>query len=220
VRKWKVILFLLVWQVMSFKGYAVESKGGSWVGTFTNTSISKVFSLWAESQLRFTFNTNGVSQLLYRFGLEQQNLSENHKLAYLYAFIRTSPFKEHRFALQHIMKYGKFIGLSFSHRVRLEGRFLEGDFENSARFRYFLRGDQAFGKGKFGFVFWNEFFLNLTREKWTGDKTFDQNRLFLGIKNKVFDNNRFELGYLNQYIPRKSINVMQHLVVLYYFFKS
>lgn len=219
MKRLRWISILLASQLFLFNSYAVESRGGAWLGTFTDTSISKSFSVWAETQLRYSFYIGGMGQTLYRLGFLQKNLGEKHQLGYLYAFIQTSIIKEHRFTFQHVMKYGKFIGQSFAHRMRIEGRFPEKVIKNSVRLRYLIRADQQ-TDSKFKFVFWDELFINLTREFWTGNRSINANRLFVGLKRGIGEGNRVEFGYLNQFIPRNKIKVMQHLFVFYYFYKS
>lgn len=197
---------LLVFSLTS--AFATDHRPGAWLGTFAQKKLGSYFSLWAETQLRYNLESGKNEQILYRPGILQK-LNERHQLGYLFAYIQSDNVKEHRFALQHVQQYGNFLNAKFSSRSRLEARFIEDDSDDAARFRYLLRMD------KNTFIAWNEVFLNLTNDDWTGNRTFDRNRLFLGFK-KEYADWRIEYGYLNQFVPRKK-DVMEHIATVYFF---
>ena len=60
---------------------------------------------------------------------------------------------------------------------------------------------------------WDEIFLNLTEDRWTGNRHFERNRAFLGLRQN-YNGFTFEYGYLNQYVPRSSGRVMEHILSL------
>ena len=66
-------------------------------------------------------------------------------------------------------------------------------------------------------VSWNEVFLNLSDDGFSGNRFFDRNRFFLGLRKDFYDS-FIEFGYLNQYATRSSGDLMEHLGVLYVFF--
>ncbi len=219
MNKWKSLILLTLFQFSIFKTYAANSEPGAWLGTFADTSISKVFSVWAETQMRWGFYDGGVTQLLYRVGLIQNNLGDKHRLGYLYGYVRTEDLKENRFTLQHTMNYENFLDLSFSHRLRLEARYFGGYTGAYPRFRYLLRAEQP-STNNFNLVIWDEIFINLNNKELTGGQVIDQNRFCIGLKHGILGNNRYEFGYLNQYFPRKSLDFMQQVLVFYYFFED
>ena len=206
-----LILSLLLIQ----SAFATTNREGFWYGTFANKSLTDKFSYWIEGQLRYRVDQGQVGQFLYRTGLIQK-LNSNHSLAYLYAHIRSRGFYEHRLALQHGMKYGSLLNHKFSHRVRFEFRDLEDNDKNATRFRYLLRADQNKEQG-FSLVVWDEVFINTTKTTWNGNDSMDRNRFFLGFKYPFLSKNRMEFGYLNQYIPRDSGDISEHLLVAYLF---
>ncbi|NQZ18061.1 MAG: DUF2490 domain-containing protein, partial [Bdellovibrionales bacterium] len=182
--------------------------------TFSKKEITEGYYGWIEGQLRYGFDQGGVNQFLYRTGL-LVDVAENHQLGFLYAFIQAGIQKEHRFALQHVQKYGQALGLSMSHRVRLEYRTLEISDVEAGRFRYLSRAEGE-TKPSPTLVVWDEVFINTTRDSWTGNMGFDRNRLFIGVKTKIY-NIRGEFGYLNQYVPRDSGDISEHIATFYFF---
>jgi hypothetical protein len=69
--------------------------------------------------------------------------------------------------------------MKFSGRSRMEFRMLEDSPDDSLRFRYQLRGQQALTP-LLDLVVWDEPFINLTKDEWTGERTFERNRFFIG----------------------------------------
>lgn len=199
----------------SFNIYAETSKNSGWIGTFSKKEVSKNYSSWIEAQLRYGLDQGGVDQILYRTGVLYR-LSQNQEIGILYAFIQAGIQKEHRFTLQHSQKYGRLLSLNFSHRARLEGRFLEDSGDDAGRLRFLIRGEEELSPSP-SFVIWDEVFINTTSDSWTGDYALNRNRLFVGIKVKIFDS-RSEVGYLNQYVRRNSGDVSEHIATIYWFF--
>ena len=194
---------------------ASENTTSGWLGTFTKKDLSEKYSFWAETQLRYSIEDGGTNQLLYRFGL-LRTLNNEHEIGFLYAFIQSSQLKEHRLTLQHSQKYGEWGGFNFSSRARLEARFLEDSDDDASRFRFLIRKERSLNSDC-SFVSWNEIFINITDDAWTGQRTFERNRLFVGLKSSVL-NSKVEFGYLNQFVPRVSMDVFEHTLVAYLFF--
>lgn len=199
----------------SLETWAATSKNSGWLGTFSKKEITENYKAWVEAQMRYGFDQGGANQILYRTGL-LYDLSPRHEFGFLYAFIQTGLQKEHRFTVQHSQKYGEWLSLNFSHRMRLEARFLEDNDDDAGRFRYLIRGEGELQSTP-SFVLWNEVFVNTSVDSWTGDYTLDRNRLFVGFKIKVF-NSRTEIGYLNQFVRRRSGDVSEHVATMYWFF--
>jgi hypothetical protein len=66
-------------------------------------------------------------------------------------------------------------------------------------------------------LIWDEPFLNITQEEWTGKRVFERNRVFLGTVLK-WEEIKIEFGYLNQLIPRENKTIQEHSLVGYFFF--
>ena len=190
---------------------AGEDATGTWFGTMIKRPLSKKYFLWAETQVRYVFDIGQTSQLIYRAGL-LESLSSEHEIGYLYAHIQGTANVENRLTFQHTQQYGPRNGYHFSGRSRIEARFLENSHDDAARVRYNLRSMSSKNEG-YRPVISNEIFINLTRDNWTGDRDIDRNRLFFGLNKKIHDF-QIEFGYLNQFVPRKSKDMQDHVAVV------
>jgi len=217
----RILLFLLLIQ----SAMAGDNKFRFWLGTFGSGQLTDSTTFNIETQVRYgqdTRNRSGfvsrVNQILYRTGFITQ-FTENSRIGALYGYIQSTNLKEHRYTFQHQLNYGVFNGYSLSHRIRVEGRFLENQREDSIRYRYLLRfqNDGGLGVGSnFTFFLLNEIFINSNKRSWNGDKRFERNRLFIGFTRKLKDV-RIEIGYLNQLVPRKTRNTIEHIAVFNFF---
>ncbi len=198
--------------------FAAETSYDGWYGFFNKSQLNDRFSWWTETQLRHDLGRNEMQQALIRTGLLLK-VSENAELGFLYAYINSDTAKEHRFALQHSMKYGVFGPAIFSHRMRLEHRTRENVRNLPNRFRYLLRAQQNTNH-KIKAVVWDEVFLNMAKDRQIRNNTFGINRLFAGGRYSISKTFNVEAGYLNQYIDRPGRNLMEHVFVIYFFFNS
>jgi len=217
----RLTLFLLFSLFSIGKTFATErSEQRIWLGLVAKKKITEHYNLWAETQLRYDETHQTMNQTLNRFGL-LRSLNEHHEVGLLFAFIQTGLMKEYRPALQYLYQNNGIIN-SFSIRNRLEGREIEdsktisGSEADSLRFRTQFRWSQTLNS-IYDLVFWDEPFLNLTHEKWTGNRLIERNRLFLGTRIKS-EHIHFEVGYMNQYIPRNDVSMHEHTLVSYIFF--
>jgi hypothetical protein len=209
-------LFLVIFFVFPLALVAsVDHKEGAWLGLLHKKSLTADNFLWVEAQLRYDFSTPTMQQTLYRFG-GLRKLNENHEVGLLYAFVQTGLRKEHRPTLQHSQKLSFWKDLQLSSRTRLESRFLEKSDEDSWRLRYLIKVQKTL-KEKLALVVWEEPFLNLTQDSWTGNRTFERNRFFLGLRQPLLDMN-MEWGYLNQYIPRHQSSASEHIFSVFLFY--
>ncbi len=187
-----------------------EQKG--WMGLFAKKPIyENKYSLWQEVQLRYDFENGEMGQSMIRFGMLRP-LNEHHEVGALMGYIVTgSTTKEYRPTLQHLYfqtnedKY-------FSFRSRLEWRDLENNSSNSVRLRLSPNYRWSF-KEKTALAVWDETFFNLTKEGWTGNRLFERNRFFVGLRHDR-PGFVFEYGYLNQYVPRHVRDTVEHILVL------
>jgi hypothetical protein len=120
--------------------------------------------------------------------------------------VKAREYPEYRGTLQ--AQHIKVIGLSkISNRIRLEYRDIKdaaGNFEQVFRGRYMLRYQQLlthieYDKNSIYSAISDEVFIN-GGSATTGYKTFDQNRVFLGLGYNITTNIAIETGYLNQYV--------------------
>lgn len=156
-------------------------------------------------------------QLLIRPGINYA-ISPTVALSAGYAYVRTEPygelpvpaeFDEHRIWEQVSVKT-KVLGLEWTHRVRLEQRWIEelnkdNSFNNwrmENRFRYMLRTQVPLGStGRSYLAVWDEVFLNFGGN--IVKNNFDQNRAFLGFGYKITPTTRLEVGYMEQTVQRR-----------------
>jgi hypothetical protein len=187
---WALILCLFG----TSKGLAeTNDDPNGWYGFFSKTELSKKYSWWTETQLRYNFDAQTMGQTLVRTGLLRS--IGRSELGLLYAYIETGEVQEHRLAFQHAMNYGGVFD-RFSHRIRYEFRSLEVGGSISDRFRYLLRyaGPKVFTNSSL--VVWDEIFLNVDSNQNDQIDHLDRNRFFLGFRIPV-KNLSLEVGYLN-----------------------
>jgi len=209
-------LFLVFFVFVSISKTFADSREEqrTWLGLFMRKKMTTDYDLWAETQLRHDESHQTMNQTLNRFGV-LKNLSEHHEIGFLFAYVQSATAKEYRPTLQYVYKNNGELN-SFSMRNRLEGRDIEKNYANSMRFRSQIRLAHVLNP-KYDLVIWDEPFVNLTHEQWTGNHIFERNRAFLGTRVK-FENISFEVGYMNQFVPKEPHNVTEHILTTYFFF--
>lgn len=208
----KITIFIML---VSSQLYAAEDTNDLWYGFFNKKTLNSSYAWWTEAQLRYDLDDSTTQQTLFRTGLLKE-LRAKTEIGFLYAFIQSESNKEHRFALQHVQKYAELMRMNMSHRIRLEVRTIENSTNLPERFRYLLRLQQD-TESKWNFVVWDEVFINLSQDEASQIETIERNRLFLGYRFSKLKDLKLELGYLNQYVPRKNKNLMEHILALYIF---
>ena len=184
--------------------FSQGSDFGNWMIYFGNNKLNEKFNIHNEVQYRNYNAVGDLEQLLLRTGLGY-NLTpnNNNNLLLGYGFIRSENYQnldtklvlnEHRIYQQFITKqsFGRVI---FSHRYRLEERFVADDFK--MRFRYFLATNVALNHkllvpNTIYLSAYNEIFINAKNQ------LFDRNRIYGGLGYKVSNNLKLEIGYMNQ----------------------
>ncbi len=207
-----IFIFLTLISVSQAFG-DVRSEQRLWLGVFSKKKITENYLFWAEAQLRYDQTHQTMNQTMNRFGL-LRNLNQNHEIGWLFSFIQTGMTKEYRPTLQHIYSDNRPLN-NFSLRTRLEGRDIEDSDANSLRLRSQVRLAHTLNP-TYDLVVWDEAFVNLTHEQWTGNHAIDRNRFFLGTRGK-YEQIIFEIGYMNQYIPRNTLSLSEHALLLYLF---
>ena len=170
---------------------------------FGNNKLNEKFNIHNEVQYRNYNAVGDLEQLLLRTGLGYNLTPNNNNLLLGYGFIRSENYQnldtklvlnEHRIYQQFITKqsFGQVI---FSHRYRLEERFVADDFK--MRFRYFLATNVALNHkllvpNTIYLSAYNEIFINAKNQ------LFDRNRIYGGLGYKVSNNLKLEIGYMNQ----------------------
>jgi hypothetical protein len=155
-----------------------------------------------------------MNQTLNRFGLIKK-LSAHHEAGLLFAYVQSDTAKEYRPTLQYTYKFEKDSTL-YSIRNRLEFRDVEQQEANSMRWRSLFRWAKPIAHS-WDLLIWEEPFLNITHEEWSGQRVFERNRVFIGTVHK-WEEIKIEFGYLNQLIPRQNKTIQEHTLVGYLFF--
>lgn len=187
----------------------------TWIGVFTKKNLDQTYSFWQEAQFRYQFNEGSMQQTLVRFGLLKK-MDDHHELGALMAYVQTGLSKEYRPTLHHLYTNQLSSRLTYGVRSRIELRDLEDNDAHSLRYRLMLSARYQLTPTLSPIIF-NEPLVNLTRETWTGDRFYERNRFFVGLRIDRATH-RWEVGYLNQYIPRSTRDTVEHILMLYLFF--
>ncbi len=199
----KYILCLLLIISSLDTALAQDKNYGNWFVYFGNQKINNKWLLQSDMQYRLNQIPNQKSQLLLRAGIGYNLTEYNNNILLGLAYVQSnweegdetiSTTHEKRIYQQYLYKQIRN-NLFFTHRVRLEERFIANDF--ALRSRYFLAVQKPLN-GKLlnrrslyvsGF---NELFIDISNQK------FDRNRFFTGMGYGVTNDIRLETGYLIQ----------------------
>jgi len=214
------LLGILIFLFASAHARSTVNEQRTWLGLFGKKALSEKNTLWAEAQLRHDVTNQTMNQTLNRFGV-LRTLSPKHEAGLLFAYVQTNQLsgtslREYRPTAQYVFKSVLGSIKDFSARARIEYRMLEDVSADSVRTRLLLRYGRKLSDAT-DFVFWEEPFVNVTREDWTGRRAFERNRAFMGVR-QSFNGADVEVGYMNQFIPRTSRNMYEHILVAYLFY--
>ena len=129
-------------------------------------------------------------------------------------YIETGDLIEYRPTLQHFIKT-QTSTQTWSLRSRLEWRDWQDRNTNSLRTRFQLSYLQKLS-ASYSLLIWDEPFLNLTHDSMSGERFFERNRAFIGLRLPLMGH-LIEIGYLNQYIPRLT-DLTEHIAIAYLYF--
>ncbi|MCB9091425.1 MAG: DUF2490 domain-containing protein [Halobacteriovoraceae bacterium] len=206
-------IFFLLFVIFSIPAFSSTESKRMWIGATSNRVINEKYSFLVSGELRYNNDLGETAQSVFLLG-PSYHLDNGHKMGLIYGHFHSPNRVEHRFTLQYQQKYGNAFNFSFSGMTRLEGRFLENDPDDSVRFRYRLTILEQTDRS-YKFIFWNDIFLNLTDDSWTGNRTFERNRAFLGVRIPINETN-LQVGYMNEYIPRTAEDQIEHIFALFY----
>lgn len=188
----------------------------TWLGLFSKKSISELdYSFWAEGQARMDNDRFTNQQLLLRWGILKK-ISDKDEVGLLYGYIITDDVKENRPTIQYSRTFFENQKHALSLRNRLEYRKREDQKAISARFRTSIRYLKKIDP-KFSLIVWDEPFLNLTNEEWTGNRLIERNRFFVGTGINLQETS-LEIGYMHQFTPLHDRDTIDHILTLYFFY--
>ncbi|NND63851.1 MAG: DUF2490 domain-containing protein [Flavobacteriaceae bacterium] len=190
-----------------------EDEFGLWAMYFGTNQISDDFSIHTEVQHRsYEFGSN-FNQLLLRTGLNY-HFSENATATIGYGYISTDPTfpepegeennSEHRIFQQFVLK-NKVGAFKFSHRYRIEQRFLDNFLtgkDTQHRARYLLRVTYPVNEQWF-LTAYDELFINLQ------EPIFGQNRLYGAVGYNFNKNVSTQVGYLKNHFTGANFDRFQ-----------
>jgi hypothetical protein len=209
----KILLSLFLICLTPFAIADSRSFDRIWLGLMGKKAISHSdYFVWNEVQARLDSEEFVAQQILLRWGLLKK-ISEQMEIGAIYGYIMTDNLREHRPTLQFLQFLSQDPENIISLRHRVEYRKREDQTAISARFRALIRYQRKFNSGN-SFILWDEPFLNITREDWTGRRAVERNRLFIGTGLPTAGV-QLEVGYMNQFTPRSNRNTHEHILVLY-----
>jgi len=104
--------------------------------------------------------------------------------------------------------------VQFSTRIRLEQRKISNNRNWANRLRTNLSAIIPIKDSHVNYYIYDELFFNLDHPAWVSDRTFSQNRIFLGFRFDLKSKTRLAVGYLNQLELDSSRNSMNHTLML------
>ncbi len=209
------ILFIFLILIPQMSWALDRSYERIWLGVMGKKALQNDFSLWQEYQLRYDANATTMQQTLFRFGLLKA-LDKKNEVGLIGGYIQTGLTKEYRPTLQYTYQFDPMGDTSLSVRNRLEARIIEDNPDFSMRYRAQFRAMKPVNED-YSMVVWDEPFLNITDDTWTGHRMIERNRFFIGPR-LHFDGLNLEVGYMNQFTPRKNANVTEHILTTYLYY--
>jgi hypothetical protein len=164
-------------------------------------------------------------------------VSRNLLLTTGYAYTRAYPygdypvaaaFPEHRIYQQAVVRHPRE-GLRFSQRYRLEQRFIQypntpdRSWTYQNRFRYMFRAEAPLTKNgsaapAWYIPIWDEILFGIPPNY--GARTFDQNRLFVGVGRSAGALGNIEVGFMNQFLGQRNGQIFEFNNTLFVTFTS
>lgn len=179
----------------------------AWTDTFTGSRFG-----WQGDIQRRNFDVDGdLEQMLVRTGLTWTPEGSRIRYTLGLSHIRTGTFgpsandSEERRLYQEA-SLGHTVGerLLFTHRLRLEQRWLDGQDQRN-RVRYYLGlnvplNNTRLVKGTLYLALYNELFMNLESDIGNNRSVnyFDRNRFHAGLGYNLSDSSRVQVGYMHQ----------------------
>lgn len=206
----KLLILILASLIVTNTFADTRSYDRTWLGLFNKKKVAEDYFVWAEAQARMDNDEFTSQQILLRTGL-LKSFDDKNEAGLIYGYILTDDVREHRPTFQYSHTFFRNEDSVLSIRNRFEYRKQENNKTVSGRYRGALR----YQKG--AYIVWDEPFLNITHEDWTGNRLVERNRFFIGKSFKIQDMN-LEAGYMNQYAPRTSRSTYEHILTLYLFY--
>lgn len=207
-----------------------SNQNTGWLFLMNNNKLTKKWGTHLDVQLRTGDQFSHLKNFMFRPGLTYFiNDKSDFTLGYLLnktyipvPGLSDIQLTEHRIWQQYIYKH-KLKNLNFSHRFRLEQRFIDqqiGDDLFAQRIRYFARvllplvkGQPNFQKGAF-VALQNELMFNVQHKDNVNGHFFDQNRAYVAGGFRFSKQLDLEAGYLNQAQKMRNGQSINHAIQL------
>ncbi len=196
-------IFLLA-LLVTLPAMGADTEGQLWRQFLSQGKLGAKTRLWLEFQPRYGLTTGAFTTILLRPALGWQ-VTDAFSLWAGYAWtplLKPTARDEHRAWLQGVVNLTP-MGGTFSQRLRLEGRFIEGAAATAIRLRYMSRlAIPVATESALSAVFYDEVFLALNDASPVLVSGFDQNRAFLGLNYRFSPKVAVDFGYLCNVIDR------------------
>jgi hypothetical protein len=184
-----------------------EDKLGNWMGVNSNVRFSDNWSLFGQGEVRFWEAASDLNETLFRIA-GHYDINQIAMVGFGYVRVDTWPYddggdrvrEENRLYQQFSMKQA-WARARFEHRFRLEQRWFpknDGDsYSNRGRYRLQVTvplTHKTMQPGAYFINVFNETFINFK----SGDRDFDQNRLYVGGGHQFTPGSNLQLGLLWQ----------------------
>ena len=196
---------------------------GTWYAHFGTVRLNDEWSVHLENQYRAYNLGTDIEQILNRAAINYHVPDTSWIVSGGYAYIYSEPIlgpapddqgsvDEHRLFQQLIYRHN-LERLFFTHRLRLEQRWIEQELD--WRFRYFLGcqiplNREDLSPGSIYASLYSEQFLNLQGH------AFDRNRLYAGLGYVVSPDVRFEAAFMRQALREWSESPDQFVFSLFW----
>jgi hypothetical protein len=189
-----------------------EDKLGAWYTYAWSQRMTNSNFGWQGDVQHRNWNMGGdLEQLLTRAGLTYTSSNSGIRYTLGAANIITGAYgpsnensEENRIYQEALISQKIGERLYFSHRLRLEQRWVENQDERN-RFRYFLGlniplNQAGLSEGAWYLSFYDEIFVNLERNIGNNRQVdyFDRNRLYAAMGYSITSSLRFQFGYMRQ----------------------
>jgi len=196
--------------------------GQLWVPLYNRVTFSEKWRGWFEVNPRFGDNISQIEQLWIRPGLGYQaTASVSIWQGYAWGTTYQPQFRDEHRSYQEIDYLGRLANVQVFSRTRLEQRFIQDAGGVAIRARELVRADIPFGEERiWGWVIYDEMFINLNTVRRGPEAGFDQNRFFIGVHRKVNARFSVDFGYQNQTINTSGSNLadrMNHILLMQWF---
>lgn len=210
--------FVLLYFAFSSLWTFADSDAQSWIQLLSQGKLTPQLRLWNELQPRFGSGAGGLTTLMIRPAVGWQ-LTQEFSLWGGYAWtplVKPTSRNEHRAWTQAIY-VTQPTGGTFTQRLRMESRFIEGASATAFRLRYQARLAMPVAlENALSLVLYDEIFLSLNDASPAITSGFDQNRLFLGVFHRFAPQLGLDIGYLWNAVRRPGApeNRTNHVVML------